>query len=141
MSWRSSWGCRKRRSPNGRQKSLILLLPGLAAYFDISIDELIGYEPQMDRAGIRKVYRAITEEFASGSFESAVEHCREYAKKYYSCYPLLFQIASLLINHSMLAPDQQGMEKMAEEAAALCRRVKTGTDDPNLGRNALHLEA
>ncbi len=119
----------------------ILLLPGLAAYFDISIDELIGYEPQMDRAGIRKVYRAITEEFASGSFESAVEYCREYAKKYYSCYPLLFQIASLLINHSMLAPDQQEMEKMAEEAAALCRRVKTGTDDPNLGRNALHLEA
>lgn len=41
----------------------------------------------------------------------------------------------------MLAPDQKGMEKMAEEAAELSRRVKTGTDDPNLGRNALHLEA
>ena len=27
----------------------ILLLPRLAAYFDISIDELMGYEPQMDR--------------------------------------------------------------------------------------------
>lgn len=119
----------------------ILLLPGLASYFDISIDELIGYEPQMDKEGIRKMYRAIAEEFASGSFEPAVEHCREYARKYYSCYPLLFQIASLLINHSMLAPDQKGMEKMAEEAAELSRRVKTGTDDPNLGRNALHLEA
>lgn len=118
----------------------IQLLPGLASYFDISIDELIGYEPQMDRDGIRKMYRIITEEFASGAFGPAVEHCREYARKYYSCYPLLFQIASLLINHSMLAPDQQGMENLAEEAAELCSRVRTGTDDPNLGQNALHLE-
>lgn len=32
----------------------ILLLPRLAAYFDISIDELMGYEPQMDREEIRR---------------------------------------------------------------------------------------
>lgn len=119
----------------------IMLLPRLASYFDISIDELLGYEPQMDRKEIQKLYRAIAEEFAAGFFETAVEHCREYAKKYYSCYPLLFQIASLLINHSMMAPEKQQLNCLLEEAKELCRRVKTDSGDPNLCRNALHLEA
>lgn len=119
----------------------ILLLPRLAAYFDISIDELIGYEPQMDRVGIRKMHRSIAEEFASGAFETAVEHCREYAKKYYSCYPLLFQIASLLVNHSMMASGRQETDCLLEEAAGYCRRVKQETDDPDLGQNAHHMEA
>lgn len=119
----------------------ILLLPRLAAYFDLSIDELMGYEPQMDKEGIRKMHRSIAEEFASGSFDTAVEHCREYAKKYYSCYPLLFQIASLLVNHSVMASDQQERERLLEEAAGYCRRVKRETDDLDLGQNAHHMEA
>lgn len=31
----------------------ILLLPQLASYFDISIDELIGYQPQMEQEDIK----------------------------------------------------------------------------------------
>ena len=119
----------------------ILLLPRLASYFDISIDELMGYEPQMDSREIRKTYRRLAGEFAALPFGQALDHCREYVRKYYSCYPLLFQIASLMINHSMLAGDAHAAEQILEEAADLCRRVKTGSDDPNLGRNALHLEA
>lgn len=45
------------------------------------------------------------------------------------------------MNHSMLAGSAHAAEQILEEAADLCRRVKTGSDDPNLGRNALHLEA
>lgn len=33
----------------------ITLLPVLAAYFNISIDELMGYEPQMGKEDIRKL--------------------------------------------------------------------------------------
>lgn len=119
----------------------ILLLSRLASYFDISIDELMGYEPQMDSREIRETYRRLTREFASLPFGQALDHCREYARKYFSCYPLLFQIASLMMNHSMLAGSAHAAEQILEEAADLCRRVKTGSDDPNLGRNALHLEA
>ena len=119
----------------------ISLLPQLASYFDISIDELIGYQPQMEKEDIQKLYIRISKDFSVLPFDEVLAECLEIVKKYYSCYPLLFQIALILINHSMLAPDQKGMEKMAEEAAELSRRVKTGTDDPNLGRNALHLEA
>lgn len=46
----------------------IMLLPRLAAYFNISIDELMGYEPQMDKMEIRKCYLQFAEEFSMLSF-------------------------------------------------------------------------
>ena len=47
----------------------ITLLPRLASYFNISIDELIGYEPQMTRADIRRLYRQISRDFSAKPFE------------------------------------------------------------------------
>lgn len=119
----------------------ITLLPQLAAYFDISIDELIGYEPQMEKTEIRKCYCQLAKEFATLPFNEALEHCREMAKKYYSCYPLLFHIGSLLVNHSMLAETQEKSEQILEEARELFLRVKYGTDNPTLSKEALQMEA
>ena len=119
----------------------ILLLPRLAAYFDISIDELMGYEPQMDREEIRKTHRMLSEEFITRPFAEALEHCRKYAMEYYSCYPLVFQVGSLMVNHVMMAQTPEEGEQVIKEAVQLFRRVKEGTDDPGLGKEALHMEA
>ena len=119
----------------------ILLLPRLAAYFDISIDELMGYEPQMDREEIRKTHRMLSEEFITRPFAEALEHCRKYAREYYSCYPLVFQVGSLMVNHVMMAQSPEEGERVTKEAVQLFRRVREGTDDPGLGKEALHMEA
>ena len=34
----------------------VLLLPRLASFFDVSIDELLGYEPQLSKEQIQKIY-------------------------------------------------------------------------------------
>lgn len=39
------------------------LLPQLASYFDISIDELIGYQPQMEKEDIQKLYIRLSKDF------------------------------------------------------------------------------
>ena len=119
----------------------ILLLPRLAAYFDMSIDELMGYEPQMDREEIRKTHRMLSEKFTTHPFEVALEHCRKYAREYYSCYPLVFQVGSLMVNHVMMAETPEEGEQVIKEAVQLFRRVREGTDDPGLGKEALHMEA
>lgn len=119
----------------------ITLLPQLAAYFNISIDELMGYEPQMDKMEIRKCYYLLAEEFSSLSFKEALEHCHEKIKKYYSCYPLLFHMGILLVNHFMLAGSPEKSEQILEEARELFSRVKTEAEDPNLGKEALQMEA
>ena len=95
----------------------------------------------MYKREIRETHRRLTEEFTTLPFEEALEHCREYAREYYSCYPLVFQIGSLLVNHFMLAQNAEAGEQILREASELFRRVKEGTDDPGLGKEALHMEA
>ena len=43
----------------------ITLLPQLATYFNISIDELIGYEPQMTKEQIRVLCRKLATDFST----------------------------------------------------------------------------
>ena len=43
----------------------VVFLPQLAAYFNISLDELMGYEPQMTDKDIRALYTELIGEFAA----------------------------------------------------------------------------
>lgn len=42
----------------------ILLLPQLASFFDISVDELLGYKPQLSKEQIQKYYFDFAAQFA-----------------------------------------------------------------------------
>ena len=48
----------------GQSMPDILLLPQIAAFFDVTIDELLGYEPQLSREQIRKIYFELAADFA-----------------------------------------------------------------------------
>ena len=101
-NWRPILAFQKARFLNGRQTlSLpdISLLLQLASYFDITIDELIGYEPQMEKRRLRNSISAFPRTFRV-AFDDVLAGMPETAKKYYSCYPLLFQLGTLLINHA-----------------------------------------
>ena len=110
----------------------ITLLPRLAAFFDISIDELMDYKPQMEREEIRKLYRQLSHDFSEKPLEEVLVHCRELSKKYFSCPPLLFQIGSLYANHHMLAGNQEQSLRILNDAKALFIRVREITDDAEL---------
>ena len=119
----------------------ITLLPQLAAFFNISMDELMGYSPQLSKADIRKLYRELSMEFASRSFDEAVEHCREIQKRYFSCASLVFHIGALYVNHSMLAGSPEKTAQILEEAGGLFARVRADSGDPELAKEALLMEA
>lgn len=99
------------------------LLPRIAAYFDVTVDALMGYEPQMSREGIKRECARLREAFATKPFDEAHEQCAKLAHDYYSCYPLLAQIAVLYLNHLDLA-DGENRGKLAHEAVGLCRRIR-----------------
>lgn len=119
----------------------ITFLPQLATYFNISIDQLIGYEPQLTKADIRKLYLKLANDFSTLPFEEVVADCQEIIKKYYSCYPLLFQIGVLLLNHSSLAGEQGRALEIIQVAKALFIRVKEESDEVGLINQALQVEA
>jgi len=119
----------------------ILLLPQLAAYFNISIDELMGYEPQMTKKDIAKLYSKLYEDLSDKPFDEVIEQCRETIKKYFSCFPLLLQMGELLINSSALVEDSEKSSSLITEAKELFVRVKRESGDAELIRSALYMEA
>lgn len=119
----------------------ITLLPKLAAYFNISIDDLMGYEPQMTKEDIRKIYYKLSNDFSTGPFDEVLNHCREITKKYFSCFPLLFQIGTLLLNYSMLPKDIDKTAAIIAEAKDLFIRVKNESNNVELVKQALNMEA
>ena len=54
----------------------ILLLPQLAAFFDVTIDELVGYKPQLSSEQIQKIYQDLAAGFASGFFDETMGKSR-----------------------------------------------------------------
>ncbi|WP_234120774.1 helix-turn-helix domain-containing protein [Clostridium hydrogenum] len=119
----------------------IVFLPQLAAYFNISVDELIGYEPQMTKEDINKLYHKLAADFAEKPFDEVIKHCREIIKKYYSCFPLLLQMGILLLNHSFLLKDREEQMALLHEVKELFVRVKLESGDVELATNALKIEA
>ena len=119
----------------------ITFLPQLAAYFNISIDDLMGYSPQMNKEDIRKLYQRLSADFAAKPIDNVLEECREIIRKYYSCFPLLMQMAVILCNHHMLAKEAEAQKSILQEAADLCIRIKIESDDVSLAKDAVSMEA
>lgn len=124
---------------NGQSLPDILLLPQLATFFNVTIDELIGYEPVLSPEQIKKVYQELANDFAYDKPDTVMEKVHTYVHKYYACYPFLIQIALLLINHFMLFPDKEKQFEILTEAKKLCNRVTNNSKDIVLIDNGISL--
>lgn len=119
----------------------ILLLPQIAAFFNISIDDLLGYQPQMSPEQIKKCYLDLAGDFARLPFNEVMEKSRILVKEYYSCYPLLMQIANLWVNHYMLTPDQEKQTGILRDVIELCDHIRENSGEVGTCSNAVELKA
>ena len=117
----------------------ILLLPKLAAFFEISIDELMGYEMYLTMEQINKVHEELTSDFATKDFAVAFARCREYVKQYYSCYELLEKIILLWISHEIVAGEQRN--ELLKEAKDLCGHILKNCRSIHLCNDIVFLQA
>lgn len=119
----------------------VAFLPQLAAYFNITIDDLLDYKPQMTKADIGKLYHKLSADFASEPFDEVMNHCREVIKKYFACFPLLLQMGLLILNHSTLSKNADKRASLIGEAKELFIRVKKESKDVEQAKQALYMEA
>lgn len=113
---------------NGQSMPDILILPQLAAFFDVTIDRLMGYESWLSKEQIMKKYRELAENFVTMPFEEVMKKSRKMVQQYYSCYPFLFQICVLWFNHYMLAEEKKQPE-ILEEILKLCEHILDNCKD------------
>ncbi|MCR1139724.1 helix-turn-helix domain-containing protein [Clostridium botulinum] len=119
----------------------IVLLPELATYFNISVDELLGYSPQLTKEDIKKTYSKLSHEFAVKPFDEAMEQCNKLIKKYYSCFPFLLSIIQLLLNYSNLIKNDAIKKEIFQQCILLSRRIKEESENISYIKNANTMEA
>jgi len=116
----------------------ITLLPKLATYFNISIDALLGYEPQMTKEHIQKVYAQLAKQFSEQTFEQVQLQIEELLTEYYACFPLVQQMAQLYLNYYQLSIDPPAV---LDRILRLCDRVISSTADYKLAHESEMLKA
>ena len=118
----------------------ITLLPRLAAYFNISVDELLGYSPQLNSAQIRSLCRNQSSAFTNKLFDEAMSEFKELIKEYYSCIPFIFRMSLLLVNHFSGLAEKVHYEAI-RYAGELFKHVVSDCGDAALACEALHMQA
>lgn len=126
---------------NAQSTPDLLLLLHLASFFDVTIDGLLGYEPQLSREQIRRCYAELSGDFANRPFHEVLEKIRTLAHRYYSCYPLLLQLCALYWNHYMLAGTEKEQTKLLEEAEGWCGHILDHCSDVGVCSDALVMKA
>jgi transcriptional regulator with XRE-family HTH domain len=127
---------------SGQNYPDITLLPVIASYFGITVDELRAYRPQMTGADLRKLYVTLAGSFAHDGFENAYATCQEYIKNYYSCWPLLLNLCVLIINSAFfLIMNTRRSNEVFAETIHLLERIEKHSDDKSLANQALHVRA
>lgn len=119
----------------------ILLLPQLAAFFGVTVDELMGYEAQLSKEQIMRWYTELCGDFAKLPFEEVLGKVRSLTHRYYSCYPFLLQVVVLYLNHYMFAGEAGEQETILKEADGLCDRILHGCSDVGVSGDAVALKA
>ena len=119
----------------------ILLIPELATYFNISLDELLGYSPQLTKEDIKKIYNKLSHEFAVKPFDEVMEQCNKLIKKYYSCFPFLLSMIKLLLNYSTLVRTEVIKKEIFQQCILLSKRIKEESENISDIKNANTMEA
>lgn len=126
---------------NGSTLPDLATLPLLAAYFDVSVDALLGYTPQLTREQIKEHYQDFARDFSERPFEEVFAEVQALVKEYYACYPLLYQMGVLLLNHFMLAATPDAQQAVLGYMDTLLERVQSESDDSALAADARVLQA
>lgn len=115
----------------------ITLLPKIALYFDISMDELFNYNKDLSNDEVMKIAKECELKFSKLEWGEWVEYCRGYLKKYPNNYLLKFRIAYLFVKYFYTTGSEEIAEEMIKESLALNEEVASKAKDNTLVEAAL----
>ena len=128
---------------NGQTYPDVTLLPLLAAYFDLSIDDLLNYHSQLTSKEIQNIYRSLQKNLQKSGIET-LESLQNLLKRYYSCYSFILQMGIFLLNHGDKLPGKDHEERKqlhVSRAKELFERVINYSNDSKLVDEAIILAA
>lgn len=96
---------------------------------------------QMNSLKIAENIMQFGSEFAKKPFEEVMVECETMVKRYYSCYPFLFQMCVLWINHFMLADSRERGMEILDKVSKLCDHILEKSKNVGLCNDAIMMKA
>lgn len=122
----------------------ITLLPLLASYFNVTVDELLNYSNDLSSDQVRKIYTELRNKSETSTPEETLELIEDIIHRYYSSAPMLFEVGNFLINHGDILPGKDKLEQTQlylTKAQQLFQRVLDISTDPILLDKATNYSA
>lgn len=116
----------------------ITLLPLLADFFGVSIDELLNYKVELSDDEVMKIFKECGELFNNGDFNAAVSKSEEYLLKYESSYNLKLKIGFLFIVYLWRTNNKEITRKMKIKTKELFEDIVQNCDKEELVEQALY---
>ena len=113
----------------GKSYPDILLLLKIAAFFNITIDELIGYEPQVSTEQIRKIYGTFVNSIFKENIDDIIKNVKATINQYYSCFKLLYYMGMFIVNHCDLTDSIEKRKEYLEYANNIFKRICDSSED------------
>ncbi len=126
---------------NNQSTPDITILPQLATYFDVTIDELMGYTPQLSKEQIQTLYQRFGKDFAQRPFEEVMNETLVYVKRYYTCYPFLLQMCILWLNHYNMAETEEKQKDICLRIEKLCQHIKENCKNMKIYGNVVMIQS
>lgn len=126
---------------NNQSTPDIAILPQLATFFDVTIDELVGYTPQLSKEQIQKLYQKFGKDFAERPFEEVMDETQTYVKRYYACYPFLLQMCILWLNHYNMAETEEKRREICLRIEKLCQHIKENCKNIRIQGNVVMIQS
>lgn len=118
----------------------ITLLPLIATYFDISLDDLFNYNTQLSNKQIRQIYQTLQTDIKTKPSDEILGTIQRFIRRYYSNYKFVLHMGLFIINHlDILSNNPNENKEILELAKELFVHVKLNATDSYLQNYATAL--
>ncbi|MFA6730446.1 MAG: helix-turn-helix domain-containing protein [Eubacteriales bacterium] len=111
----------------------ITILPVIANFFEVSIDELMGMNEINNQNRLEAVFSAVQKNYSNGSLSENITLIREELKSFPTNYQLLYELALSL---SIIQDNPENERKNKEEAIDILQKIMEYSTDTEIRNNA-----
>jgi len=116
------------------------LLAPIANFFDVTIDELMGFDKSKEQAEIKEyINRSGKALFSAGNAKEAVATMREANAKYPGKSELMKNLADLLYDYATTEPDEVHKQNTFREVISLGEKIRSECKDDKTRREVLRV--
>lgn len=115
----------------------ITMLPVLARFFSVTIDEILDYKKSLTDEEVNNILIECQNEFNNKGLEQGICLCEKYINKHYSNYSLKLSISSIITLQYVIEKGEEGSKESFERTREIYEDVIKNCNDTKLVQMAL----